>query len=111
MGMDFYDRMKALMKQKGVTADKMMKDVFGPHATRAQYQAIKARGMYFRADDTLALANYFGVTVEWLLTGEDKHDSKTPEEKQFLDLFNQLDVTAKATILSLMNQLGGSKNQ
>lgn len=109
--MDFYDRMKTLMKAKGVTIDQMMKDVFGPRATRDQYQSIKNRGLYFRADDTLALANYFGVTVEWLLTGEDKHDSKTPEEKLFLNLFNQLDVTAKATILSLMNQLGGNKNQ
>lgn len=106
--MDFYDRMKTLMKQKGVTADEMMKAVFGPSATGGQYQAIKTRGLYFRADDTLALANYFGVTVEWLLTGQDSHDSKTPEEKLFLELFSQLNDTAKATIFSLMTQL---KNQ
>lgn len=103
--MDFYDRMKECMKSKGVTVEQMMKDVFGPHATVNQYQSIKTRGLYFRADDTLAFANYFGVSVEWLLTGEEKKDTRSPEEKMFVDLFNQLDGTAKATILTLMTQL------
>lgn len=107
-GMNFYDRLKVLMKQKGVSTEQMMKDVFGPQATRGQYQMMKQRGFLFRLDDAYAIATYFDVSLEWLLTGEDKRDSKTPEEKLFLDLFNQLNGTAKTTILSLMTQL---KNQ
>ncbi len=109
--MDFYDRVKELMRLRGISADKMMKDVFGPNATGGQYHMVRQRGLYFRLDDAYAIATYFGVSLEWLYTGEEKDGSISPEEKMFLDLFNQLDGNAKATILSLMTQLGGNKNQ
>lgn len=106
--MDFYDRVKDLMKQRGISADQMMKAVFGPQATGGQYHMVRQRGLYFRLDDAYAIATYFGVSLEWLYTGEEKENAIKPEERVFLDLFNQLNGTAKTTILSLMTQL---KNQ
>lgn len=111
--MEYYDRIKVLIKDKGVTVDKMMKDVFGPESNGGRFQMMKMRGIYPRVDDAYKIAQYFGVTVEWLLTGEDtKSDTTTEEENMFLDAFRDLNGTAKATILSLMMQLkSNSKNQ
>ena len=51
------------------------------------------------------VAQYFGVTVEWLVTGTDKEDSLSAEEKELLELFRTLDERDKQTILTLSRSL------
>lgn len=51
------------------------------------------------------VAQYFGVTVEWLVTGTDQKDTLSAEEKELLELFRTLDERDKQTILTLSRSL------
>ena len=51
------------------------------------------------------IAQYFGVTVEWLVTGKEQKDTLSAEEKELLELFRTLDERDKQTILTLSRSL------
>lgn len=103
--MNFYDRIKELLKERDLTVEEFVHNVFGPNTTVGSYQAIKNRGILYRADDALAIANYFDVSLEWLITGEDRRDTRTEEEKRFHEAYLKLSDSSKKMILDLMEKL------
>lgn len=56
-------------------------------------------------DAAYKVAQYFGVTVEWLITGKEEKDSLSAEERELLKLFRALDERDKNTILTLSRSL------
>lgn len=62
-----YEIFEKLMKEKGVTAYRVSKDTGVPRATLSEWK----KGRYTPKLDKLQLiADYFGVTVGYLMTGE-----------------------------------------
>ncbi|MBQ0167797.1 MAG: hypothetical protein KBT02_11880 [Treponema sp.] len=103
--MNFYDRIKQLLNDRNMTVEEFVHGALGPQTTVGSYQAIKNRGILYRADDALAIADFFGVSLEWLITGEEKRDNRTEEEKQFHEAFMKLSDSSKKMVLELMGNL------
>ena len=59
------------------------------------------RGTIPAADTALNIANYFGVSVEWLLTGRER-DGLTEEERRLLDGWRQLDGRDREDVLGVV---------
>lgn len=59
------------------------------------------RGTIPTADTALDIANYFGVSVEWLLTGRER-EGLTDEERRLLDEWRQLDERDRADVLGIV---------
>ena len=60
-----------------------------------------SRGTVPAANTALDIANYFGVSVEWLLTGRER-DGLTEEERRLLDEWRQLDERDRADVLGIV---------
>ena len=67
--MDIFDRVKELAKNKGTTIECVLNSAGGiPLNT---YNGWRKRKILPRGDECLAIAHELGVSVEYLLTGED----------------------------------------
>lgn len=53
------------------------------------------------ADTALDIANYFGVSVEWLLTGRER-EGLTEEERRLVDMWRQLDGRDRQDVLGIV---------
>lgn len=65
----FYDRFKALCDAKGVSCNKAAVQIGLSNATPTTW---KKRGLTPKGDTLSKIADYFGVTTDYLLTGEQK---------------------------------------
>lgn len=61
------------------------------------------------AESLYKVAQFFGVTVEWLLTGENESTNKnqmfTKEERELIEIFRHLDDRDKNAILTMAQSL------
>ena len=70
----FYDRFKALCDQRGISCNRAALEMGLSNATPTAW---KKRGLTPKADTLAVIANYFGVTTDYLLGEENK---KAPAE-------------------------------
>ncbi|MCQ2575299.1 MAG: hypothetical protein MJ162_01050 [Treponema sp.] len=111
--LDFYERVKTLCKLNKTTIGAMMNTIYGDVENPISvYNSMKNRDVYPRCDLALKMADYLGVTVEYLVTGNEPAEKKefTQKYEQFRDLvmeISQLSVTnynlIKGTVIA-MNQ-------
>lgn len=60
----------------------------------------------------ISIAQFFGVSLDWLLTGEDTNKIMTDKESYILKLFNQLDLLDQAKIEGILEyKVSESTNQ
>ena len=59
------------------------------------------RGTIPAADTALNIANYFGVSVEWLLTGRER-DGLSAEERRLVDMWRELDARDRQDVLGIV---------
>lgn len=59
----------------------------------------------------LAIADYFGVSLDWLITGEGRTRGMiiAPKDKQLLDKFNSLNKDGQNKVLDYIDGLAASK--
>lgn len=88
-----YEIFEKLLKDSGITAYKVSKETGISTATLTSWK----KGNYTpKADKLQKIADYFGVSMEYLLTGEeDKGVAKrdillTDQERELLDIFRYL---------------------
>ncbi|MBR5287275.1 MAG: helix-turn-helix transcriptional regulator [Clostridia bacterium] len=94
--MEFNERLQALRKQKGLTQEELAQALFVSRTAISKWES--GRG-YPSIDSLKAIAEFFGVTIDALLTGgealslaQQEHQEK---ESRFLDLvFGLLDLSA-----------------
>ena len=80
--MTFFDCISQLCVNKGISLDKLCKDLNLSNATATKWR----RGAIPRNSTVKAIADYFGVTTETLLTGEkEKALGEIPEGLTELD--------------------------
>jgi SOS-response transcriptional repressor LexA len=73
--MDFYERIKNLVKDSGITIEIMLNSVFPDNdpekLSLGSYNTLRKRGNLPRANQAARIAQYLKTTVEYLVTGED----------------------------------------
>lgn len=94
-------RLKELRLKNGLTQAQMAKNFA---ITVTQYQRYENGKSNPRVEDLIHLADFFGVSVDYLL---DREPTKTPysDLSDFQILFNQLTETEKAAVKNLMESL------
>lgn len=88
----FYDRFKALCDQRGISCNKAALEMGLSNATPTAW---KKRGLTPKADTLEVIANYFGVSTDYLIGKEEKENSPdefvlTEGEKKLILLFRKL---------------------
>lgn len=73
-----YDAFEQLLQKFGVTTYQVSKATGIPQSTLSNW---KARGNLIRGDKAQKIADYFGVSVDYLMTGEEKEGG----EKYYLN--------------------------
>lgn len=99
--MDFYDRVKQLCRAKGVSLARMAKDIEISSGTVANWKAAKTmpQGPILRK-----LADYFNVSTDYLMTGEEPYQaiSSSDEEVDIFEAINALkDTELRRLVLRL----------
>jgi hypothetical protein len=76
--MDFYDRIKDLVKKSGITIETMLNSVFPDDdpekLSLGSYNTLRKRGNLPRANQAARIAQYLNTSVEYLVSG-DKPDN------------------------------------
>lgn len=120
--MDTYERLKILCKDKGVSISKMEEDNGIPKGNSNKWRTSEPRAaMLFK------LAEYFGVSTDYILTGEQDGISKErlhadpeivelvnevariPEAKVFLSAIKDMPKEDLETITSLVKKMTGNR--
>lgn len=102
--MDMKERIQKLCKEKGISVNKLEKDLgFG-----TGYVSKLGKSTPNTAKIKL-IADYFVVSVDYLMTGEENPKKKQADEfNEFIMLFNKLNDKDKENIVNLMKSLGKS---
>ena len=82
----FYDRFKELCDKRGISCNRAALEMGLSNATPTAW---KKRGLTPKADTLAVIANYFGVTTDYLLGEENK---KAPTEIGERDILDDVDV-------------------
>lgn len=86
----FYDRFKELCDQRGITCNRAALDMGLSNATPTAW---KKRGLTPKADTLAIIANYFGVTTDYLLGEETaKAPTATGERSGSHDVLDDVDI-------------------
>lgn len=91
---DMYERIDALLKAKGITGAKMSGDLGMSRSFMTELR--KGRAKSVKIETAQKIANYLGVSVEYLTTGLPANiyecpNTENPMELELLDAFDQLD--------------------
>ena len=76
--LDFYDRVKTLAKQNKTTIESVVNSA---GLTINSYKSYKRHGNLPRLDEGVKIARALGVSVEYLVTGEDSNPYKSKIEE------------------------------
>ena len=96
MGMEFNEKLQQLRKQKGLTQEELAEALFVSRTAISKWES--GRG-YPNIDSLKAIAKFYGVTIDELLSGEDaltiaEEDCKRKERRSRDLVVGLLDVSA-----------------
>jgi transcriptional regulator with XRE-family HTH domain len=100
----FYDRFKSLCDQRGISCNKAALEMGLSNATPTAW---KKRGLTPKADTLEVIANYFGVSTDYLIGKEEKENSPselklTEGEKDLLELFRLIPEDQQPVVLAMI---------
>lgn len=100
-----YKIFEELCRKNGISAYRVSKDTGITTATLTSWK----QGKYEpKADKLNKIADYFGVSVEYLTTGHEKEQKESPaltaEEKEFLNLFETASQEAREFVISTLKR-------
>ena len=90
-----------LCKQKNISIRRLEKEIGIAHGSICRWDTNRPK-----IDSVYAVAQYFGVTMEYLLTGEEKQaaqkDDLPPDVRVFIDYLRQLPEQTRAAVLPVL---------
>ena len=98
--MDFYERVKDLVKSSGKTIREFIEEL---NINYDSYNSLKRYNNLPRADECVKIARKLDVSVEYLVTGEDK-ELLSDEENDFLQLYRKVPKMYKHMAKSVLKQ-------
>lgn len=107
----FYDRFKELCDQRGISCNKAALEMGLSNATPTAW---KKRGLTPKADTLEVIANYFGVSTDYLIGKEEKEKSPdefvlTEGEKDLLELFRLIPEDQQPVVLAMIRAALGKR--
>lgn len=92
---DMYERIDKLLAEKGITGAKMSTDLGMSRSFMTELR--KGRAKSVKIETAQKIANYLGVSVEYITTGIPANvclcpDDENPWEVELLDAFDRLDI-------------------
>lgn len=106
--MSISGRIRGLCEQKGITINRLEKESGVGRGAIVRWDAHSPS-----AEKVSAVADYFGVTTDYLLTGEQKEPPPTPEgeglDAEFMRLFQMLTPEQQARELAYLRELTGGR--
>ena len=113
----FFERVKSLVKAKNTTIEAFLDSTFGKNnVTRNVYNGWRSRGILPRADYAVKMAEYLGVSVEYLVNGKDSDllidapESLRELFRTILELSSEQQFELKGAVLSYV-QTNFKKNE
>ena len=96
--------LRELRQKRHLTQAEVAKDL---NITTAQYQRYETERSFPRADDLPELADYFGVSIDYLFGRNDCNiESQSPAPvPEVQKLFDKLDETEQAAVIQMMKTL------
>ena len=104
--MKFIDRIETLLEERNEKGTHLADSIGIKNQSFSDW---KKRGTIPAADIVLKIADYFNVSIDWLLTGKDKAGI-TPDESELLCKYNSLQPHNKNAVLTLLNALYDQEN-
>lgn len=99
--MSIFERIAMLRGERGLSQNALEREVGLPRNTICKWDKSVPS-----ADKLKMVADYFGVTVDYLLTGEEKEPQAVdPQAAQFDRLFQRLSAEDRLTIIQKMLEL------
>lgn len=108
----FYDTFKELCKRKGVSANKAATDIGLSDAAPTMW---KKKGSIPKGATLSKLADYFGVSVEYLLTRQKESpapangDGLSDGQREIMALFDTLDLPDQTALLATAKALAEAR--
>jgi SOS-response transcriptional repressor LexA len=99
--MSFIERLETLLKKKGISQKSLAEYIGIRNPSISEW---KKEGTIPRADVAIGIAKFLDVSVEYLITGEDKA-GLTPEQRDLLRNYDQLDTRDRQTVLDLIDTM------
>lgn len=99
---DFAARLKELRLSKNKT-QKQMAELFA--ITEKQYQRYEYGKSFPRLEDAIKLADYFGVSIDYLLDHEPCPTVLPPQISEFQNLFDKLNSNEQNAVIQMMKTL------
>ncbi|MBR1615741.1 MAG: helix-turn-helix transcriptional regulator [Treponema sp.] len=110
--MDFRDRLRAVIEYKGLSVKELASKTEISYSTFLSY--IDARGTLPNVLTAVRLAKILGVSVEWLVAGDEKSEKAdielqalSDEKSKLLDNFCKLSAHDKTLLSELCKSLAG----
>ena len=100
---NMYNTIAELCNMAGITGYKLCKDIGIQPSTLTDLKMGRKTGL--SAKNASKIAEYFGVSVEYLLTGEQKENAPdviSDTERDLLDAFRKTDANTRSAILTLL---------
>lgn len=105
-GKEFSDRIDLCLSKRNQTRKVLTQDLGIPSSTMSGWSASKQT--IPRADMVEQIANYLGVSTDWLITGRNP-EGITDEEAELLRRYRTLDARDKSVVTVLLNALASKE--
>ena len=105
----FPKRLKALRQKKSVSQTELSKQLHYGYTAVANYEGGRNEPSF---DVLIKIADYFGVTIDYLLGREDysvRFDSMAAEERELVENYRMLDEEVKIHICDMVRSIAENK--
>ena len=103
--MTFFERVEALCTEKGISPDKLCKDLGLSNATATKWR----KGAEPRNATKKAVADYFKVSIEYVSGESEQKETPTAEgderKTELMKLFSQLDDAGQDALIAIAQQM------
>jgi inosine/xanthosine triphosphate pyrophosphatase family protein len=100
--MDFYERIKSYVKDKGVTIDVYLQTLFNGEKDKEAFYGWKKRKILPRANDALIIARDMGIAIEELI-GEPSPLGLDFDERELVESYRLFDDDDRHKVKALMS--------
>lgn len=88
-----YDRIKTLIDQKGISGNKLLLEC---GINQSFLNDLKSKNVAPSIEKILKISNYFGVSIDFLVSGQSLLTKFDSNQQELLDLYSQLDPLKQA---------------
>ena len=113
---NFFERIKSWVKQNNTTIEFLMKAASNGEWNQATYYGWRKLDVLPKGENIFALAQYMGVSCDWLISGKDNLADSADARLQllarygdFLRDFETLDESGRFAVTQLAHTLAASK--